>query len=546
VKPVTPVDPREHTPYPACHGTPGPIGRARGSALRRYAAVILLIALATSPAAHGAPETGGSALPVLHYENGVLLENDLPYGSRFVMEGSTKLARGRADVVRLAVTGQFMDGSDSARGCWVRPLKDDGTLDTTIRSFRLLIDKRPRLDEPYHFRMEFFERFAGEDPAGWIRRARRDIAALEGPINPDTVRAFLDRTYLELDFSRAGECPTVHAEGAPLRDLGGDEYRLLAMAAAAQFNLNQKTGKLGTARGDFNDAARGISAQLEEKLRAALRSGSPVRAEMPYGAGDVSNLAEALENQNPLPDSSRSTLEAFLDQDPAVRSKVLSAEEQSALDTFLVASAAYEDAVARQRQAARALASADSAAIAATDELFLLRATAEIQGTAWSDSTTVHRLRWGTAYAFGVAVLGKGSKREGTNPPRGDADADLFGAFLVRYHLGAVDTRLPSRFAYGSPVARFALDVGAVLGDVTYKGQNLENAFTGVKPMLGASYDITTDFTFHSGVLLFRQRSVNPASGDNSRIKVAPYVLLGFDFDVLNLLKGRLTSSGGT
>lgn len=113
----------------------------------------------------------------------------------------------------------------------------------------------------------------------------------------------------------------------------------------------------------------------------------------------------------------------------------------------------------------------------------------------------------------------------------------------ANFYFGPVDRdeRLlwrPTRY-YGREFAkRFSLSVG-----ITTTGALLrpERGVTGIAgsqfPMLGGGVRITNLLRFSAGVLLYKQKSQNPADGRESGVRAAPYIALSLDFDVVSQIR---------
>lgn len=113
----------------------------------------------------------------------------------------------------------------------------------------------------------------------------------------------------------------------------------------------------------------------------------------------------------------------------------------------------------------------------------------------------------------------------------------------ANFYFGPVDRdeRLlwrPTRHAGREFAKRFSLSFG-----ITTTGALLrpESGVTGVAgsqfPMLGGGVRITNLLRFSAGVLLYKQKSQNPADGRESGVRAAPFIALSLDFDVISQIR---------
>jgi hypothetical protein len=155
-----------------------------------------------------------------------------------------------------------------------------------------------------------------------------------------------------------------------------------------------------------------------------------------------------------------------------------------------------------------------------------------------SDETELDRLRIGTIYGLGGAIL---NASNGDKLDFEEAQLDLFSYVGIKYYLGPVDRRRPRPFL--TNMSRWSIHIGAVLkSEITYKGQDMTGMFGDMIPTFGIGFDLNPTFCLNLGVLLFKQPGINPLSEAKEK-KWALFLGFSYDIDLFNTIKGLLSPS---
>jgi len=155
-----------------------------------------------------------------------------------------------------------------------------------------------------------------------------------------------------------------------------------------------------------------------------------------------------------------------------------------------------------------------------------------------SDETELDRLRVGTIYGLGGAIL---NTSDGKKLNFQKDQVDLFSYIGIKYYLGPVDRRRPKPFL--TNMSRWSIHIGAVFkSEITYKGQDMVGLFGDMIPTFGIGFDLNPTFCLNLGVLLFKQPSVNPLSEAKNK-KWALFLGFSYDMDLFNRIKGLLNPS---
>jgi hypothetical protein len=168
-------------------------------------------------------------------------------------------------------------------------------------------------------------------------------------------------------------------------------------------------------------------------------------------------------------------------------------------------------------------------------EAYMSVGLAQLSAFAWDDKQAESdRLRIGTQYGFGNAFM---------SPFWRDSDNDSFNDLTLKLYRFPVDKSLPDPY-FGNQSARWSMALGVVRGDLHHRGQKLSAFAGGVSPTLGVAWDLPglRDVAVHGGWVFFRQPNTNPAaSTDDTSVRMAPFLSLGFDFDAANRLSKLVT-----
>jgi hypothetical protein len=111
----------------------------------------------------------------------------------------------------------------------------------------------------------------------------------------------------------------------------------------------------------------------------------------------------------------------------------------------------------------------------------------------------------------------------------------LFHYAVARYYLFPIDKSMSS--PYHRNWNKLAINIGAVIGDLNYKGQELHDVSNlGLKLLTGISYDLSEDISANMGLLWFDYNPGEPFD-DVNRTKASAYVGLSFDINLIENIK---------
>ncbi len=148
--------------------------------------------------------------------------------------------------------------------------------------------------------------------------------------------------------------------------------------------------------------------------------------------------------------------------------------------------------------------------------------------SSFTSETDLEKSRFSSPISLGGMLL---------NPQESTREFKGLAAIGLRYYFSPVDKGLLSNpyLDRNWPFNRMSAALTILLGggSYNYRGQPLDNAFAGVKPVLTLGYDLDRFITIDFGVVAFQQDDLNPLrSGSNWRF--APVINLSLEFDVFN------------
>ncbi len=159
--------------------------------------------------------------------------------------------------------------------------------------------------------------------------------------------------------------------------------------------------------------------------------------------------------------------------------------------------------------------------------------------TSEDDESTNPTSRWSLVSGFGYAILGRGK----------NTDRDMFGYVAARFRLNNWvnktkkfidnDNGQASTKVYRDYKDRFCLLVGGANSKMGFKGKELLNPVYGIKPMVGASFDIVPEASIDAGMLFYDYQKGNASlyTELDSKIGIGIFVSLSVDFDVFTRIK---------
>ncbi|NUQ19483.1 MAG: hypothetical protein HOQ09_00830 [Gemmatimonadaceae bacterium] len=439
--------------------------------------------------------------------------------------------------------------------CWVAP-------DSAPPADFSLIVHPLELGQQYHATLEFYGSAGSLDLADPARAARDEIGrrySTDAAISDARADSIVDRVvgaYMDsltaglasigrVEFINIGDAGNCGPAPPPKNPLSPTQKRALLDAAiagalapsqaaayardadtlhASAFSIDNLVARLrtlrakerGTLRAGAVPTLRYTDAQLEA-LRAAVIHPPGVDEPPPLSPGAIDTFTIALASPSLMHTSGQATADG------------------AQLNTLVVALQAME--ARRKRYAAYAAqVKAGEAPTAVLRNAYFSLATATLDVVPWDVETELRKVQIGTAYGGGFAKLDIGH----------DASDDGFAFLMLKFYAAAVDKSLPN--PWSSERAHWAFDLGAVSKSVVrYRGQTQDDAIAGLKPLVGLSYDVQRRIAAHGGLIFFRQPSVNPlAASDRKRLRAAPFLGLGFDFDALNELVTMLGGNKGS
>jgi hypothetical protein len=530
-------------------------------------------AQAAAPASAASPAPPPT--PVVHYENGRILETSVPYHRSFRIVGPRSTPRGRADVVRgvvqrrkdrpafLAYPWTWSNAISRRRTpsalettCWVAPAHDSG------EDFSLTLGPLP-LGQPFHIELEFYGSAPAMSLAAASRSAMHDLVAVYGQkksVTDEDIRRTLDsrmnelverltaagaKEVLFLDLSVAGRCPL--SDQRPPNPLVGLEKQINSAAqgmilqqdAIRRFDEGRQrvmkvaekvpplVERLRVEREREQQAIRDETNRKVEEDKKPVGRRKPVQVSSPtllYTNDDLIAVLRMANGADTAGVPRVMEVDAFSRLSPALDSKGVTPEDKATLRELLDGALRMNTTTVEYLQGAKAQHALDGLS-AQLHESFFALAHAELGAVPWDTDSEVRKVQIGTAYGGAFTFLDVGK----------NAADDGFGFLLMKFYFGPVDKTLPR--PYSSWRSHFSFDVGAVSrSTVKYRGQEQDDAIAGLKPMVGLGIDIQRRIALHGGMLLFRQPSINPLATERKRLRASPFIGLGFDFDLFNQL----------
>jgi hypothetical protein len=359
--------------------------------------------------------------------------------------------------------------------------------------------------------------------------------------------AAADRT--SFDLSEAGRCTRIDSAPALFRDRSAflDSMGIYAARRQTRDEAVEELARIREELGTIWTREGGPSGgSLRMRLDSALSAiaGAEPSNEYPFiGRADVDGVLATADDPDAMaPSAALQRLRGMIaatrrptPPSPTIRADVL--EHLSDLVAELTVLAGAQDRASAEQRVLEATLSWASNEVATNPQevlnptYLLALVSNEITATSAAPSK-IEDLRVGTAFAYGGVMPGINSG------PGSDTD---FAAFLlIRLRLfGYADHDLPTPYTYSGRGGRIALDVGALFkSTVRYKGQELRAGLGELTPALGLSYEFEPRITAHIGGMVYRQASPNPFNANRlGRARIAPYLLLGFDFDLVNEIK---------
>jgi hypothetical protein len=528
--------------------------------LRRIIILAGSVALASASAtvgdAQNQPDVG--TVKSVHYRQGNIDAQWIPYGRRWAIEGNTVAAQTNSDIVLGAVVESRQSIADRRLGrrpnmnavfdtlsrwnCWRR----NGNPQTDT-SFRLVFTPT-RLGSQYSVRLRFLKTLDASQISEGIYRAFSDAV--------DTAREqhhrFANDSVLQRRFQvrvkevALAKFPKVMWVTTPVEgtctfgDSPGNvvispvQLQMLNDAVVAQALNDTATTQLDSMGAELSGMLADPLFDLLFNALARLEANSDLQK----GDAEIFRTAVSLQQLPDVAALSRfnHVRESCFPQRTSAIPRPL-CNYFTALLTKLGAKAREEDLfTARTKQVDSTLRQLS----VAVEGAFLPIATAELQEVAWDDaSATSDKLRIGMGFGYGAAQLGYQASAP-LNINRNDFSS--VGVLFLKFYPYAVDKTLPDPYL-NRPSARWSLTLGSVIyGNLRYHGQDQEKFAGNLQPVAGLSYDLTRYLTLEAGGVFYRQPSVNPATSSTSRLRISPLIMIGFDFDGANristLLKG--------
>lgn len=520
----------------------------------RLAAAALCVGASMASAQSAPPE-----LPSVRIEQGRLSARFLPVSKPFKITGSAASAAGTADGVHVRVVDLTAKVSvDSS--CWIRA--DAAAKDFSVPVGALALRHRYRLQ--FTFASSFDDGVVAKAAEATVRKlatassgvaistrvADRALASeLLGAIAPpsDTSVHWLvplpdGGCRVVRSLGDATGSPGVAAALADVRRLASADADRISAAIAVESKVRDAAqraeGDLAAARKAVATASLGadvsrLVAVLDAAAKQPPTTGVAVRRP---DAASVAALGAALRRAGAveLDPVIFDRLNAVASAEPA--GPITAADRTSlirTLDLFNDLAAANENYSAKQKELKDGAAAAQQfmqPLNEAIRHVYRSFGQSTFDAQSWDTEASTDALQVGTAIGGAGAWLsnGEGARRDG------------FMFVALRFYLAPVDRSLP--LPWSEQKARFSVDIGSLYGStLSYLGQKQREAFGGLTPTLGGSFDVNTKLALSAGIVLFRQPSVNPAAKDVTNLRIAPYVGLSLDADVLNRLKGLLS-----
>jgi hypothetical protein len=508
-----------------------------------------VLTLGTSNCLSAQAEPDAGKLPIVKYRAGHIEAQWIPYGRRWVLRGFPVTSIDTATLITGEVIPQARNGRESlrnvdagySRACWQHPIDK-----TAPDSFNLVFGEQ-HLGRRYTVRLAFYSPMDTATAEGIIDPAitaaydtAYQIAIRDRHLPPDSVRPlFVERVQSSLRAAAAsGEVAFLQSAeegrcdpGQPVVELSRIAAEELAEAALVQMQRDSIARDLEM----FEDSIRQMRATPEHgllltALEQISKSGDPVLTSQ-HHAAYVQAVSPGAGNALPT-----STLLALLDF--STNRCLLTTPLTTQLCELLAKSLSF---IGRRDRSASALEQlvqrlAELAPLTKTrvqiKGVFLPRGRALIQVTSWDDAqATSDKLRIGTTMGFGLTSLATSDEARGFG-----GDREAFVQFALKFYGYGVDKSLPDPYL-GQWLARWSLMLGMIRSpNLRFRGQALGGFAKDVFPTAGISFDITRDFTLQLGSIFFRQPSVYPGTAERNRVRMAPMMGLGFDFDGANRL----------
>ncbi|MFV1884989.1 MAG: hypothetical protein ACMZ7B_10915 [Balneola sp.] len=510
------------------------------------------------------------AQEVVKFSQGKLEQNFLPYGKNFVIEGSVFVPNGEADIVNLTILRA--DSSKYRDYIWVRP-------SNTVTDFRIPVLMIDEFDENFFLVFTFLEN-AGFDKTKILETIDFAVGELVDQYNKGN--SFDSDDILKILNDRIRESLLAVSGGNFVNIQDGK-----LVSGIPEFELEDSQGKLFNEIGKLVQATESKKKSLEriEKSKEKLRDINVIDFDATVDTVKIlldsidvlktlSLEFNILENIQSSPDVSN------VDFENKLRSLVLKLSDfdsniytsSSSGDSLFLAKFHDESPFIQNIQKiysellsirieknsvaenASIISNADT--IIRTDPTLNLLKTRLSNFYAVNTSYTLNeytdlaetddtdQLRIGTAY--GVAAIP-------INCCGSKTDWDAVSYVTLKFYWGQVDKRLKGRLRYPEDgkwgkknsglKSRTALTVGAVFqSELVYKGQTQTDLLGNIKPMIGLSYDISSNFEFNIGAVGFRQPSINPLATNIKNVRAALFMGFTFDINVINRVRNLTTS----
>jgi hypothetical protein len=496
-----------------------------------FAFPLLLIAPPTCGAADS-----GSELSEFCYQNGQIEAEYLPYNKKFVLTGSTALPRRNVDFVTLRTQGI------DKHLCWQRPEGD------TTKRFRIIVPALTSLHHSYEFTLTYYAKLETVDPQTRVLVDATIEALLKlerEPITDEDVRNSLEQQLEQLNSASESSSergtlvlypPDCGRIKRPFPSPGISEQLAMSLGQASLQlkTIREKSLSLATAEEGYEKWLELNADSLERtmtRMQESARLAASRNQDLGFTEEDIQLLQDAVHQIEEKADTIRNSPALRPNQwrqpIPRVNEGLLGELRQHARTIFSLKHNLDAKLAAYQNT--------ENTVLEEVKSLLGQYVTEELSVSFAEDTsapqTEINRLRIGTAYGYYSALLsGAGIEHEG------------FAAVALKYYWSPVDRSLKNPFPTWK--SRWSFTLGSVFSsDIGYKGQEQDDAFGGLKPMIGINYDRRL-FGLNAGIVLFRQPSVNPlAAGVRSDVRIAPFLGMTFEFDALNRIRDLLKES---
>ena len=484
-----------------------------------------------------------SDLEVVTYEYGKITSAYLPYGRKFIVRGKPIAYYGLADVVIIKINSDSENDPEyNYAGYWINPslLDVDPTsnngsiLGVSSEVFQIFVDKPLKFGKVYNFTFNLYRRIKSENDDMTkeivdkvMERAEQEFKT-KGSLSNDQLKQFLKDVVKEKSDELSRESASgleniglgylIFGEGEPIFKKGlapeysfpsgwENDFSLLAAERTMVEKCEEEKKKIKEENEKLSKEGK-----LENLIRN-LKEARTKDNELSYSLDDVDRLRNFL-----VPQGEKNPVEPFM----SVELEKENSETRNSLHSEYDAFINYNKEVEEAKKKINNITEKPTIRIE-IGNAFSNAGSSQSESLAFPESTQVlESISVGTVYGIAYTALS----------PVENVEYEMFRYAGLKFFFGAVDKNLPKPYLEGAK-SKLSFFIGIIAnGNLTYRGLTLFDA-AGTKPLLGISLEINRYIALDFGSVWFKQKSVSRVKSEE-RLRIAPYIGLSFDLDLLN------------